>query len=599
MSQIMIRILIPILTILLIAPSVEGQNFEKYKRKLEKYRSENFPPERSYSRVSLGYALQKVFKKHVEYCGFGGGKDNRRDYVPGDISKFLGRRTMRTKVETADIRGGGLMYYIFGDAEMLRSFDQINYSTSRIFNLQSIDNQFVVNPDENFDSFILTKTCGGYLQAALEAGIEPPYAAFKAAFETDSKRQSSVFAISGSFVSPLKMILEANDYTTIEFMTKLWNFYQANPEFDGHAFYLQEFEGVMIKHISSAEENRNLERSVGLNFSGPFGIRLKSDLGMASTGALSFGGTDWETIIYTDFEGEYEKEELFAPLPTSSDIAAYFERIRPIYQKSSDFPLMTEGFDHTHFIVVEGMPENMTTNYWVIENVQPGVYQGEPRLDANYFYNEDDGTWGCRFIVTGRPNPSNFIGPLSNRPSRLNLSYTIRSLEPVNGEYLRFYIQDEIQTSSHPIASITEGEFDLVKKESRRFAYQWKFGIEIEDHYNPVSFDAEPYISNLSVRKSGSDLDVRISKIEMDRQRRYLYLILETLDSYPLERIDDSNMQNYNMSFDIHLPSQRGGSISVRPVKGNVLFPALRPIIIEPIASPAIHDLKSQGQGKK
>ena len=594
-----VKLLLSIFALILgIQVSGYSQNLEKFKKKVEQYRNENFPPEKAHSRISLGYALQKVFKKHVEYCGFGSGKNSRKDYVPRDISKFLGRRTLRTKVETADISGGGLLFYIFGDGEKMLPFDGINYESSRIFSLESFSNQFVVNTDENFDSFVLTKTCGGYLKAALDAGIEPPYAAFKAAFDTDSKRESSVFALSGTFVSPIKLILEANDYSTIEFLTQLWNFYRSNPVFDGHAYYLKEFEGVMVKHISSAAENRNLEKNVGLNLNGPLnllGLKFNSKLKMTSGGSLSFGGTDWTTILFTDFEGNYNRDHLFAPLPSSQEIANYFDRLIPVYQKSKDFPLMTEGFDHTHFIQVEGIPENMTNSFWEIENIQPGVYNGKPRLSANYFFNEQEGSWGCQFIVTGRPDPSNFVGALSNRPSKLNLSYTIRSRDPVNGEYLRLNIGEEIQTSSHPIASITDGEFDLVKKESRRFAYQWKFGIEVEDHYNPVNFNAEPYISNLSLRKSGKEIDVRISRIEMDKQRRYLYLILETLESFPLDRIDDGNMLSYNMAFDIHLQSQRGGNISVRPVKSIVHFPALRPIIIEPIGQTEIPSLKSQG----
>ena len=454
-----------------------GQNIEKFKKKIEKYREENFPPEKVHSRVSLGYSLQKVFRKHLDYCGFSGAKDSRRDFVPKDISKFLGRRTLRTKVESADISGGGLLFYIFGDGEIVQPFDAINYESSRIFDLQSFENQFVINTDENFDSFVLTKTCGGYLKAALDAGIEPPYAAFKAAFETDSRRESTVFALSGTFVSPLKVILDANDFSSVEFMSKLWNFYMENPMFDGHAYYLQEFEGVSIKHISSAEENRNLERNIGLNLNGPLnllGLKLNADLNVSRTGDLSFGGTDWETIIYTDFGGEYERERLFAPLPTSSQIATYFDRLKPVYQKSKDFPLMTEGFDHTHFIIVEGIPENMTTGFWEIDDIEPGVFNGKPRLSANYFFNESEKTWGCKFIVTGRPDPNNFVGSFTNRPSKLDLGYTIKSRDVINGSYIKFNVKEEIQTSSHPIASITDGEFDLAKKESRRFAYQWK-----------------------------------------------------------------------------------------------------------------------------
>lgn len=574
-----------VLFTLLNTATLSGQRIEKYKERIETYRTENWPPQRSYSRVSLGYALQRVFRQHAEFCGFVQKRNNSRDYVPSDIGKFLGRRTMRTKVEVADISGGGLLFYLFGDGEIQFDFDDINYSPSRLFTLESVKNQFVVNPDENFDSFILTKTCSGYLKAALDAGIEPPYATFQAAFDVDSRRESSVFALSGSFVSPLKMVLDANDSKTIELMMKLWKFYQDNPNFDGHAYFLKEFEGVMIKHISSSNENRRLERSAALNINVPLAGRLKADLGLGNVNTTTFSGTDWETIIFADYDQYYRREELFSPLPTSLEIADYFQNIKPVYQTTKEFPLMTEGFEHTHFLIVDGIPEHMTNNFWIIEDVQPGVYRGTPKLNANYFQNEHDGTWGCQFTITGRPDPSNFTGPLSGRPSRLGLGYTIRSLEPVNGAYIRFFVNEEIQTSAHPIASVPDGSFDLSKKENRRFAFQWKFEIEIEDHYNPVDFAIEPYISNLSVRKSDQDLNVRISEIQMDRQRRRILLTLETLDTYPLDRIDDSNLINYNMAFDIHLQSERSAGISVRPVKGNVLFPSLKPIVVEPIQS--------------
>ena len=561
------------------------QNIDKFRKKIEKHRMDNWPPERSYSRVSLGYELQGTFRQHAQFCGCLGNGNGKRDYVPRDISKFLGRRDLRTKVESANISGGGLLYYIFNRDEISFPFDEITYSPIRIFNLNSINNQFVVNSDENFDSYILTKSCGGYLKAALDAGIEPPYAAFKAAFDTDSKRESTVFALSGSFVSPLKLVLDANDNATMEFMMKLWNFYRDNPEMDDNAYYLTAFEGVSIKHITSAEENAQVERFGGINLNGPLGIKLKTELGLNRVKGSTFSGTDWQTIIYSDFNEYYRKEDLFSRLPNSTEIIAYLEQIKPVYQTPKDFPLMTEGFEHTHFLILEGIPENMTTNFWEIEKVNPGVYKDTPRLDASYFYNDQNNTWGCQFTVTGRPDPSNFIGPLTNRPSKLELSYVIKSRYPVNGDYIRFNVDEEIQTSAHPIASITEGSFDLSKKENRRFALQWKFEMEIEDHYNPVDFGIEPFISNLNVRKSDRDLNVRISDIIMDRQRRRLLLTLETLNTYPLERIDDSNMITYNMAFDIHLQGERRGGISVRPVKGNVLFPTIKPIEVQPIES--------------
>ena len=563
-------------TFSLLPVGAEAQKIGRYQRKLEEHRRTEWPPERSYSRVSLGYALQQTFRRHCEYCGFET-PDGRRDYIPQDISKFLGRRGLRTKVETADIRGGGLLYYIFTEDDIALPFDNLAYTPSRVARLNSVENQFVVNPDENFDSYILHKTCSGYLKAALDAGVEPPYASFQAALDTDSRRESSVLALSGSFVSPLQLILEANDYRTTEFLMKLWRFYQDNPEFINNAYYLREFEGVMIKHITSAEENYRIETEGGLNINAPLAARLKSDFSLGKGGQSTFFFYVWETIIYTDFEGPYEKSKLFSPLPTPEQISRYLQGIQLVFQKAQDLPLMIEGVEHKHFLIVEGIPENMADNFWVMEKVQPGVYDGAPSLFAQPFYDSESNTSGCRFTISGRPLASNFRGPIEQRPSKLNVRYQIRSKQPVNGQYLVFDIDEEIQTSSHPIAGISEGAFDLSKKDGWNFAFQWKFAIDIEDRYNPVNFDVQPYIGNLLVRRSDKELNVRIVNVEPDLARKRFYVTLETQEAFPLDRIDNSNMLSYNLSLDVHLESQRSSISSVRPVKSILKFPAIKP----------------------
>jgi hypothetical protein len=556
---------------------LSAQRTSRYQRKLEEMRKENWPPERGYSRVSLGYALQRSFKRHCEYCGFAT-PDGRRDYVPQDISKFLGRKTMRTDVETANIRGGGLLYYIFKGEELSEPFDQIDFAPSRVFRLDHIEDPFTINPDENFDTYMLHKTCSGYLKSALDAGINPPYSYFKLALDTDSRRESSVIALSGSFSSPLHNTLQANDFHTTEAMLKLWNFYQSYPEYINNAFYIREFDGVMVKHISNAEQNYRIETEGGLNFTGPIPAHFKTGLTYGNTGNTVFSGTDWETIIYTDFEYPNTKEQLFNPLPSPAMIQKYLHGIQPVFEKAQDLPLMIEGIEHKHFLIVEGIPENMSSNYWVIENVKPGVYDGTPTLLAEPFYDHDHQTSGCRFTITGRPLASNFRGPIDERPSKLDASYRIRSKEPVGGQYLYFDINEEIQTSAHPIAKVSDGRFDLTKKDGWEFAFQWKFAIEIEDHYNPVNFDVQPYIGNLVVRRSDEKLNVRIVAVEPDAQRKRFYVTLETQNTYPLERIDNSVMQNYNLALDIHLESSRTGITSVRPIKGILRFPALKEV---------------------
>lgn len=557
------------------AQPIDAQKIGKYQDKLEEYRRENWPPERAYSRVSLGYALQRIFKKHTDYCGFTI-DDNKRDYVPGDLTKFLGKRDLRTKVETANIRGGGMLYYIFTPEDIQKTFDEVNFLSTRVFHSSSMTDPFSINPDENFDSFILTKNCSGYLKAFLDAGIDPPYVTFKKALETDGNRASTIVALSGSFVSPMKTLLEANDWRTTEAMMNLWQFYRDNAGLVNQAYYLREFEGVMVKHVSTAEDNFKIESEVGMNVNLPLAARLKGKLNMGRTNSTAFSGTDWETIIYADFAGRYTKESLFSRLPSPTDIKYYFQSIKPTFQQARDFPLMTEGAEHTHYLIVEGIPANMTNNFWVLTDVLPGVYDGEPTLVAEPFQQEN-GAFGCRFIVRGRPLTNNFTGPLAYRPGKLGVSYTIRSRYPVAGEYISIRVNEEIQTSAHPIAILSQGEFDLKKKEDRRFAFQWKFVVNLEDEANPVDMNLKPFINNLVARRSDAKVDVLLTNVEPDPAHRRYFVTVESLDTYPLEKIDDSNMVNYNLSMDVHLQSKRSAARSVRPVKGILSFPSIKP----------------------
>ncbi|MCB0606344.1 MAG: hypothetical protein KDD12_01430 [Lewinella sp.] len=569
-------LIIAVLGIFCSANALTAQRASKYKDRLEELRNEDWPPQRVYSRISLGYALQRIFKKHTDYCGFSI-SDTKRDFVPADMSKFLGKRDLRTKVETADIRGGGLLNYIFTYDETQRPFSDINYSQSKVFTSNGIPNQFLIDPDENFDSFILTKNCSGYLKASLDAGIEPPYSAFKTALATDDRRESNVVAVSGSFLSPLKIAFESNDWRSNEAMMQLWRFYRDNPEYVNKAYYLREFEGVMVKHITTAEENRKWDAEVGVNVSLPFSAKISNKFGKGKSSSNSFNGTDWETIVYADFNPDYTRSMLFTPLPSPTQIAAYFSAQRPDVQLSKDFPLMSESAEHRHSFSVDGIPREMTDNFWMLENVRPGVYQGSPELRTESYGDPANGNFGCKFTVTGRPLSEHFTGPLGTRPDRIKVAYQVRSRYPVGGEYIRFYIEEDIPTSAHPIATLNNGYFDLTKKEDRRFAFQWTFSVDLEDYENPVDYATLPEVSRLVVQRNEQQISVRLANIRCDAPRRQYWLTVESLDTYPLDLIDDQHMINYNLSFEFLLQTKRGMSKASRPISGRLSFPSIKP----------------------
>lgn len=565
---------------------VFAQRIDRARNKLEDHRSENWPPVKAYSRVSLGRTLQDIFRKHYQYCGFEAA-DERRDYLPADITRFLGRRNLRTKVETADLSGGGLLQYIFKEEETIVPLNVVRFRPEFRLELPGNTASFELSPVDEFDTFVLTENCSGYLKAALDAGIEPPYAAFKAALNTDDLKASTVLAVAGTFLSPLETALRAKDTQTTTLMLRLWEFYQENPEYIGQAYYLQSFAGVMIKHTASAEESRKIENEVGMNINAPLGIKANAQVNWGRNSRTSFSGTDWETIVFADFDEQYRRQEWYERLPDPVAIVAYFAQLRPSFERHTEFPLLTEGAEHRHYLKIEGIPASLARGGWSIEKVADGVYAQAPRIEAHPF--TEEGRFGCRFTIIGKPATSLFTGPLAERPGKQGLSYQIRSRQQIGASALVINVKEELPTSAHPIVRLDEGRFDLSIKEDRRFALQWKVPLEVIDEENPVDFLEVPYFSELELRREGQTelLEVEVKEIVTDARRHEYVMILETIQTWPLGRIDDQEMQRYQLSCQVHLPAERSTARMQRPLKGIVSLPKILP----PTPAPPTIDL--------
>jgi hypothetical protein len=145
------------------------------------------------------------------------------------------------------------------------------------------------------------------------------------------------------------------------------------------------------------------------------------------------------------------------------------------------------------------------------------------------------------------------------------------------GHYLTFYLNEELATSAHPIVHLEDGQFDLSKHEDRKFAFQWQFTLEVEDRENPVDFSVPPFVSNLKVRGSDQEIEANVTQVFCNAQKKECYISIETRETWALDKIDDRNMVNYNLAMDVHLQTYRGQVRNVRPVKGILSFPSIRP----------------------
>ncbi len=537
---------------------------------------EPWPPVRSYSRVSLGAALQTVFEKHYDFCGFQR-VDGKRDFTPPSIGKYLGKRDLRTRVETADINGGNLLSYMFSAEETTYPFSEVRYRPDRLLYNRAEGINLLPTARPGFDAFVLTKNCSGYLKSCLDAGLKPPYAAFQAALETDDRRNSSVLALAGSFESPLATLLSANDGRTTELFIRLWQHYQDHPELGGRAYYLRQFDGVMVKHLTNAEEVRSSEQSIGVNISIPLVPKLNASLGYGRTAANSFTGTDWETIVFTDFAGPYTRDQLFAPFPTAEQIAYYFASAPVVSLPAAAQPPLGEGTDYFHRFTVHGLPAELAGGNWRVENLRSGPYGQLPAITVI------PGASGLDFSVGGATRPTIFGPQSADDEAGLPLAYEL-VLPARNGmPDLRIPIQRRVTTTRHPLVMPGGNRFELRRKNNGNYAFQWSVILDVTDRDNPL--DPAGRIEAVQIEAGTEDLplDIRLVEAGYDERRRQVTLLLESDRSWPLREIDDRNMRTLPLTLAVCLPVRGGRTLCRRPLETQLAVPRIRVAEIPPL----------------
>ena len=99
------------------------------------------------------------------------------------------------------------------------------------------------------------------------------------------------------------------------------------------------------------------------------------------------------------------------------------------------------------------------------------------------------------------------------------------------------------------------------------------------DDENPVDFLEVPYFSELALRGSNQldPLEVQVKEVITDARRHEYVLVLETVQTWPLGRINDQEMRSYQLNCQVHLPAERSEARMQRPLKGVISFPTINP----------------------
>ena len=514
-----------------------------------------------YADGTLGKAMQFKFKEHCDFCGFNITNPNKRDYIPSDISKFIGSKTLDDKVELADYQMGGVLFYIFKGEELNVEFDKISFSDNFILD-RNYPNQFDIKASEFSDYFLMIKSCGGYINAKLDAKIKPPYSSFQAAVQNDLEQSSTIIAIRGKFYSPLKELMDGGNYPSIHSYMKLWKLYLTNSSYKNNAFYLREFEGVMIKRIASSKSLTSLSGSVGLNFNGPMDISIAASVAAGLKTESAFSGRDWQTIILSKFNSLYPRISYFDSLPTVDQILSKLKSINPIY-RPGDIEYFTAGDEHKHYIRIFGIPKEMCEGFWMIEMPNNNVYQNNPVLTPRY-YTEADGRFGCEFEIKGTPQNEIVSG------NSIVLNYKIKSISAIDGKSIEFNIEQNIGTSKIPYLKIAGPPFkikheNLISIGSNRYQIRWSVIIDVnDDNRNLVDYARSFVTQKVTANYNGKDFGLTPNIIESDRIKKQITIILTSADQFDLDQIDESSEATTTVNMEISIPKRQGSVI--RPV---------------------------------
>ncbi|MEM9929427.1 MAG: hypothetical protein AAF840_06395, partial [Bacteroidota bacterium] len=517
-----------------------------------------------------GNALQGVFQRHYDFCGFTK-PAGKRDYTPPTIGRFLGSRDLRTRVEKADINGGNLLSYIFTDEETTFPLDLIRYRPDQLLSNKAEGINLMPEPRPGFDAFLLTKNCSGYLKSSLDAGLKPPYVAFSAALDTDDRRNSTVVALAGSFVSPLNEILTANDVRTTELMASLWRFYQDHPSYVGRAYYLTQFEGVMIKHLTDAAEVTATEQNLGVNISVPLAGKLNAGVTRQRTNDNTFSGTDWETIVYTDFEGPYQRQQLFARLPGPEEIEAYFSNTPLVLADAQRPSPLREGGSHRHSVSIAGLPAGLAGAGWRLDNIRGGAYRGTPSLQVSA-----SGPAGLSFSIGGNTSPELFPHGHPGAIAEVPLYYELVLPSRANLPDLRIPINKRIPTSAHPLVDMSGARFELERKDNGQYAFRWYLTLNVNDTENPIDPNGQFEAAEIRAGWAESPVELALVNATYDKFRATMTVILETERTWPLNLIDDRNMQTLPVQVEVCLPVRDGYSLCRRPLSTRLAVPRIR-----------------------
>jgi hypothetical protein len=441
----------------------------------------NWPPPVQLVNGSVAALLNPEFRRHAADCNIVPVTvENRPDrlFIPRDVIREFQDGQFYGPGEAVAVAGGSLAMYIYHENDILNVIAAPPVSRMLLLNYQDAPNeQLLLTPHTSFSAWRMSRSCAGYVGGRFEGGAAAPAVAAQLAAAADRDVKGTITALSGRFVSPLHAFFTSGGWLSLYQKLQLWRMYQADPSLINSAFYMREFDGVMMRRDRSTAFNVTSNARVSASIAA-----INADIQARYQSTGDFSATGWTSVIFSDRDNPVQRRSRFSRAPSVREILDSFGEELVL---SADEPLR-KGAPYEFSYTARGVPLEVCRGLsWTVDFTSLSVFRADlPRSVVTQHTIEDyQGTRvpTCVFRVRGTPEDVLF----GAQRQGVALAGRVSAREQLSGvpaseASLSFPVAVNLFTTDEPVPQFDTRPYrpTLVPGSTGRFVPTWTVDVD-------------------------------------------------------------------------------------------------------------------------
>jgi hypothetical protein len=507
-------------------------------------------------------------------------------FVPNDVLGQTQSAQLDGAGESVNLAGGSLTFYILAQSEIANPIESPLIPRMLLPDYPNAPKYLLLLPNTSFSAWRMSRSCAGYVGGSFRGGVTAPAISAKAAATADRNMTSTITALSGHFESPLYRLFHNGGWSALYQKLRLWRLYQREPALIGNAFYIREFDGIMMRRDKSASFNFSSNAAVNASFAS-----VNASVQANYSQAADFDATAWRSIIFSDASKPQLRMRRFEPAPTVAEIVAALKGAT-VQVEGTDQPLRGEApYDFTY--VVQGIPPDVCQLNWVLQVGSDNVFRDVQPVTVQPAFTSinKDTVPTCAFKIVATP-VATLIGP--DKPVRF--SATIHTVETLansaiiaSQQVLSLDIQQTFHTTDEPIPALASGRTAMlpVTTTTGRFIPTWNvyvdFGASTKEPAVTIPGVRVPVRGDASTPCAGVNY-VLLPSAVVDQNGKYAITIRATAElsfaDYDIGGVGDACA--YTMSLQVPLAKNPQGRSREVPVSVTLQFPPRKTPAVTP-----------------